>query len=70
MALAPEELPGYLMDVAGESLVAGEKPEPVDLFNELGGYFWSSAKRRAGFRSSRGSRVFKAMFPDWETFVI
>lgn len=70
MALEPEELADYLTDVVGIPVEAGEMPEPVDVFTAQGGFFWSTSRKRAGFRSNRGSRVFKAMFPDWETFVI
>lgn len=70
MAIEPEELPVYLADVVGQPVLPGEMPEPIDVFNAQGGFFWSTSPNKAGFRSSRGRRVFKAMFPDWETFVV
>lgn len=70
MAVEPEELAAYLCDVTGTAVPIGTMPEPVNIFASQGGCFWSSSQKKAGFRSNRGSRVFKAMFPEWETFVV
>lgn len=67
--LQPEELERYLKDVAGP-IEEGELPDPAVIFSEQGGFFWSDSKKKVGFRSSRGCRVFKTLFPEWETFVV
>lgn len=67
--LTLEELPQYLGDVMGP-IEPGEPLDPAVIFSEQGGFFWSDSRKRVGFRSSRGCRVFKALFPEWETFVI
>lgn len=68
-ALQMDELKKYLEEAVGPVEV-GEPLDPAAIFSDLGGFFWSDSKKRAGFRSNRGSRVFGVLFPDWEAFVI
>jgi len=68
-AIQMDELETYLKEAVGP-VESGEPLDPVVIFSDLGGFFWSDSKKRAGFRSHRGSRVFGALFPDWEAFVI
>jgi hypothetical protein len=70
LAIEPDKLRYYVEDVIEGSLEAGEPLDPVEIFTNQGGFFWSDYEKRAGFRSAHGSRVFKAIFPDWETFVV
>lgn len=69
LTLQPEEVEGHLRDVL-ETIEEGEPLDPSAIFSDLGGFFWSDSKKRAGFRSNRGCRVFGTLFPDWEAFVI
>lgn len=68
-ALQMDELKMYLEEAMGP-IDEGEPLDPVVIFSDLGGFFWSDSKKRVGFRSSRGCRIFGALFPEWDAFVI
>lgn len=69
LTIQMDELKQYIEEAVGP-IEAGDPLDPAAIFNDLGGFFWSDSKRRAGFRSDRGCRVFGTLFPDWEAFVI
>lgn len=44
--------------------------ERMRLFSQLGGFYCNHSRYLMGFRTAEGARAFKALYPEWETFLL